>query len=147
MGQRRQGRELALQFLYQQDFLSRPLAEETLERDWQVFCRHFRVAAASRSHALALVRGICRHQEEIDGLLRDRSRHWRMERMPVVDRNILRLAVYEMRCGGEVPGPVAINEALEIARRFGSEESVAFINGILDAVRQEASLPGIVAAP
>lgn len=86
-----------------------------------------------------LVRGAAAETESIDRRIAERSENWRLERMPVVDRNILRLAVYEMKAGATPPA-VVINEALELARRFSGEESVPFINGILDAIRRE--LPG-----
>jgi N utilization substance protein B len=142
MGQRRQARELALQFLFQHDFLEHRLSDEAVARDWQVFCHHFQPAGQSLEYARALVLGICRHGSEIDTLLTDHSRNWRLERMTLVDRNILRLAIFELCFGGEVPDRVAINEALEIARRYGTDDSVPFINGVLDAVRQDAASPG-----
>ena len=73
---------------------------------------------------------------EVDALISSHAEHWRLERMPAVDRNILRLAIYEMR-NTETPAPVVIDEALELARRFSNEESVHFINGVLDAVLRE----------
>lgn len=83
-----------------------------------------------------LVRGTAAECESIDGKIAAHSAHWRMERMPAVDRNILRMAVYEMMRQG-TPAAVVIDEALELARRFSGEESVAFINGVLDAVRRD----------
>ncbi len=82
-----------------------------------------------------LLQGAVRRAPEADKLIREHAEHWRMERMPAVDRNILRLAVFEL-LEGEIPAPVVIDEALEIARRFSGEESVQFINGVLDAVRK-----------
>jgi N utilization substance protein B len=84
-----------------------------------------------------LVHGTIAAIDDIDKRIAGHSEHWRMERMPIVDRNVLRLAVYEMTSVG-TPAPVVIDEALELARRFSSEESVAFINGVLDAVRKDA---------
>jgi N utilization substance protein B len=75
----------------------------------------------------------------LDQAIAGHSEHWRLERMPVVDRNILRLAVYEMKTVG-TPAPVVIDEALELARRFSSDESVAFINGVLDAVKRASEV-------
>lgn len=83
-----------------------------------------------------LVAGTVARLEHIDQQITGHAEHWRIERMPAVDRNILRLAVYEMLFGG-TPPPVVIDEALELARRFSNEESVQFINGVLDAVRRE----------
>jgi N utilization substance protein B len=84
-----------------------------------------------------LVRGTIAAIGAIDQKIAGHSEHWRVERMPIVDRNVLRLAVHEMTSVG-TPAPVVIDEALELARRFSSEESVAFINGVLDAVRKDA---------
>ena len=83
-----------------------------------------------------LVRGTVEHVAEVDEQITKHAEHWRMERMPAVDRNILRLAVYEIKCGG-TPAAVAIDEALELARKFSNEESVQFVNGVLDAVHKE----------
>jgi N utilization substance protein B len=84
-----------------------------------------------------LVRGASEHASAIDRRISDKSEHWRLERMPAVDRNILRLAVYEMS-ELKTPVPVVIDEALELARQFSGDESVSFINGVLDAVHKEA---------
>ena len=83
-----------------------------------------------------LVKGAAARRDQIDQRIAERSEHWRLDRMPVVDRNILRLALYEMLWMGTPPA-VVIDEALELARRFAGEESVAFINGVLDAIRRE----------
>ncbi len=82
-----------------------------------------------------LVRGASENAEEIDRRIAEKSEHWRLERMPVVDRNILRLAVYELS-ELETPAPVVIDEALELARQFSGDQSVSFINGVLDAVHR-----------
>jgi len=86
----------------------------------------------------SLVRGTAKNAATIDERITAKSSNWRIERMPVVDRNILRLAVYEMNTL-QTPPAVAIDEALELARQFSGDESVAFINGVLDAVRREGS--------
>ena len=83
-----------------------------------------------------LVHGVNRNRQEIDKLLQNASENWRVERMPAVDRNILRLAAYEM-LAGHLPAPVVIDEALELARRFSGNESVPFINGVLDGVKRQ----------
>jgi transcription antitermination protein NusB len=88
-----------------------------------------------------LVRGTVAKAEEIDKTIAAKSAHWRLERMPVVDRNILRLAIYEMGQQA-LPAPVVIDEAMELARQFSSEESLSFINGVLDAVRRQTSAAG-----
>ena len=84
-----------------------------------------------------LVQGVCEQKKPIDLLIRRHSQNWRLERMSPVDRNILRLAVYELQFGGETPPKSAINEAIDLGKRYGSEESSAFINGILDSILAE----------
>lgn len=84
-----------------------------------------------------LVLGVALHRKEIDRLIVAASQHWRLERMPVVDRNVLRIAVYEMLHCGDIPPKVSINEAIDLGKTYGSEESGAFINGILDHVLPE----------
>jgi N utilization substance protein B len=95
---------------------------------------------ASDEFMETLVRGAARTAEDIDRRITAKSEHWRLERMPVVDRNILRLAVFEMRDVG-TPAAVVIDEALELARQFSGDESVPFINGVLDAVHRDVSEP------
>jgi transcription antitermination protein NusB len=133
MASRRKARERALQILFLWDTRRQPVeealnayydglySEEKIERD---------------AFVLELVRGTVEHLEDVDIRIVRHAEHWRMERMPVVDRNILRLAVYEMTMA-KTPPPVAIDEALELAREFSTEESVQFVNGVLDAVRRE----------
>jgi transcription antitermination protein NusB len=94
--------------------------------------------AALRAAANELFSGTVSKVREIDPLIREHSQHWRLERMPTVDRNIVRLGVYEMLFRDDAPPAVIINEALEIARKFSEEESVAFINGVLDQIRKES---------
>jgi N utilization substance protein B len=84
------------------------------------------------------VRGVWERLEEIDALIGRAAEHWRIERMALVDRNILRLGVYEISCGKDIPYAVAINEAVDLGKRFGAEESGGFINGILDKVSELA---------
>jgi N utilization substance protein B len=93
------------------------------------------------SFARALFEGAVEKREELDHQLREHTQHWRLERMAAVDRNILRLALYEMLTYPETPAAVVINEALEIARRFSTRDSVEFVNGILDAIRKARSAP------
>jgi N utilization substance protein B len=84
----------------------------------------------------AAVRGVWDHREEVDALIRQAADNWRLERMPLVDRNILRLGAYEICHSPDVPYAVAINEAVDLGKRFGSEESGSFINGILDRISE-----------
>lgn len=135
MGLRRKSRELALQFLFSHDFQERSCAPDDVARDLDMFCQLFDVSQKALPYGRELILGICRHREEIDALLATHSHNWRVERMSLVDRNILRIAVFEMRHCDEAPAQVAINEALEIAKRYSIGESVSFINGILDAIQ------------
>jgi N utilization substance protein B len=142
MPSRHRSRERALQILFQLDLSPQPVdtalaafydglhAEESAERpEPDPFMEE-------------LVRGAVERTAEIDRRIVERAEHWRMERMPVVDRNILRLAIYEMTAGA-LPAPVIIDEALELARRFSGDESVAFINGILDAIHRQGPGPQV----
>ena len=135
MSSRRRSRQRALQILFQWDARRQPVddainayydtlySEEQPERD---------------PFVADLVRGAVEHLAEVDEQITRHAEHWRMERMPAVDRNILRLAVYEMVHGG-TPAAVVIDEALELARKFSNEESVQFVNGVLDAIHREAA--------
>jgi N utilization substance protein B len=90
----------------------------------------------TRKFAEALVCGVYERRDELDGWIVAAAQNWRIERMAVVDRNVLRMAVYEMLAPDDTPGPVIIDEAIEVAKKFGSEESGGFINGILDSIRK-----------
>jgi transcription antitermination protein NusB len=125
VGVRRRGRELALQALYQID-VSGGDAEE--------FWRHCEGPPEACRFGHDLVSGVLTERERIDGLLAATAEHWRVSRLPHVDRNILRVATYELLHHPEVPASVIIDEAIEIAKRFGGGESPAFINGVLDHV-------------
>jgi transcription antitermination protein NusB len=93
-------------------------------------------------YAQTLVRGTVDHREEIDALIRGQADNWRLERMPAVDRNILRLAIYEMLYESETPKLVVVDEAIELAKKFGSEQSGRFVNGLLDGLLKQRSFPG-----
>jgi len=135
MGLRRKSREFALQFLFSHDFQGHSCAPEEVAQAIDSFCLYFDVGEKSLEYGKQLITGICTNLEAIDTLLSAHSHNWRVERMSLVDRNILRIAVYEMQYCDQAPAQVAINEALEIAKRYSIGESVAFINGILDAVQ------------
>ncbi len=134
MGRRRKARELALQLLYELDLRGETDPGPTGDAFWG---RQPAVPEDVRAFADAIVRGTKAHQEKIDELIARFAERWDLDRMAVVDRNILRAGVFELLWGGEVPPKVAINEALEIARKFSTEESTRFINGLLDRVRRE----------
>lgn len=133
MGRRRKAREVALQFLYQLDQHGEtdPTAHET-----EFWSRH-PVDAETRAFASALVRGATSRHTEVDEIIAQYTEHWDLDRMAVVDRNILRMAVYELLDQRAVPPKVAINEAIEISKKFGTRESGRFINGVLDRVHRE----------
>jgi N utilization substance protein B len=142
MGPRRKAREVALQILYQIDAQG---GELPAERALGLFIEHFSKAPqaegeepedtldeASRTFAAELVRGVREKLDELDAAISAVSRNWRLERMARVDRNLLRMAVYELKHSKDVPAKVVLNEAIEIAKRYGTSESAAFVNGILD---------------
>jgi N utilization substance protein B len=125
--------------LFQYDLARQPV-DEVLDTYWGELGGEY--TEDVRDFASRLVAGTVEHLDEIDTRIRDRAENWRIARMAVVDRNILRLAVYEFLNESATPRTVVINEALEIARRFSTFEATQFINGILDAIKRdlEASL-------
>ncbi len=133
---RRQARQRALQILYQWDMRRLPPAEAIAAYYATLAAGEGEPAPEHDPFVEELVTGTAEGAAEIDRRIASISEHWRLERMPVVDRNVLRLAIFELM-KGETPPAVVIDEALELARRFSSEESVAFVNGVLDAVRRE----------
>ena len=135
MGIRRKSRELALQALFQGE-----LAGQNGLLDFEEFCIHFQVNKKAIPYAKKLLDGILEKGDVLNQLISKYAENWRLERMSVIDRNILRLAVYEVHYQDDVPVSVAINEAVEIAKRFSTDDSGPFINGILDTMaREEAS--------
>ena len=93
-------------------------------------------------YASRLVEGVESHRQKIDDRIRGQAENWRLERMPSVDRNILRLAIYEMWHQNDVPKLVVVDEAVELAKRFGSEQSGRFVNGVLDGLMKSEPMPG-----
>ena len=130
MGTRRKSRELVLQMLFQAD-MGRQTPEEVRRTFWR---EHHSIEKDVRGFAEDLFRVAIAHQEQIDELIVANSKHWRLERMPAVDRNLLRMAVGEMLGFKGTPFPIVINEALEIGRRYSAPESINFLNGMLDAI-------------
>ena len=130
MATRREARELALQALYQADLGN----EADRERGLVLFWGHFNRGQDVDPFARELVEGVLANQERIDALIAETAERWRLPRLSRVDLSLLRLATYEMMEHRETPASVTINEAIEIARRFGSEDSAAFVNGVLDAI-------------
>ena len=135
MGRRRKARELALQLLYELDLRGDEEVEPAIEEFW----RRQEAAEDIRVFADTLVRGTKAHQVKIDELIARFAERWGLDRMAVVDRNILRAGLFELLWSDEVPPKVVINEALDIARKFSTEESTRFINGVLDRIRREVS--------
>ncbi|MBN2283618.1 MAG: transcription antitermination factor NusB [Deltaproteobacteria bacterium] len=129
MGHRRKAREVALQVLYQVD-VSRIDPEEAIELYWM----NFDVAENVRDFASELIRGTRNHIREIDGLIKSCSEHWSLDRMARVDKNILRMAVFELLYCEDIPPKATLNEAIDLGKEYGSENSGSFINGILDAI-------------
>lgn len=142
MGTRRISREAALQFLYQEDFTIGPdqVHGYDLEDRFELFCALFQVNRKARPYAVELLRGVTANLKKIDRLISDSATHWRLERIAATDRNLLRVAVYEILEQDDVPPQVAINEAVEIAKRFAGEDSPKFINGVLDAINTTLAL-------
>lgn len=133
MGRRRQGRETALKLLYALD-ITREHVEDVLRAPWIDMV----VPEAVRDFTITLVTGAVAHREEIDALVQEWSVNWSLGRIGFIERNILRLAIYELLFVEDIPPNVTINEAVEVAKRYGTEEAPSFINGILDRIKHEA---------
>ena len=133
MGTRRKSRELAMQMLFQGD-LGKQKPEEVESLFW---ASRDDVDDETRGFAQDIHRLAAERRAEVDALIEKHAQNWRLERMPVVDRNLLRAAVAEMLGYPKTPAAVVINETLEIARRYAAPESVNFLNGVLDAIGRE----------
>lgn len=133
MGARRKARECALQMLFQFD-VAQPSMDDLLRTYWGEMSE---AKEDVRDFATRLAVGTIEHVKEIDDLIGVRAENWRIERMAIVDRNLLRLAVYEFLHESSTPKTVVINEALEIARRFSTFEATQFINGVLDSIKRD----------
>jgi len=133
MGTRRKSREMAMQMLFQGD-LGKQKPEEVTTLFWD---SREDVDDETRGFADDLHRLYSEREEEVDGLIQKHAQNWRLERMPVVDRNLLRTAVAEMLGYPKTPAAVVINETLEIARRYAAPESIHFLNGVLDAIGRD----------
>ncbi len=130
MGNRRRSRELAMQALFYVD-MSQNKSKEILD----LYLQSFTPSKKVLPFFLELVNGVIGERDRIDTMIKRFSSNWKMSRMSCVDRNIMRIAVYEMLYCGDIPLKVSINEAIDVGKKFGTEESGAFINGILDSVR------------
>jgi len=131
MGVRRRSRELAVQILFQEEFHS----DLNMEQSVALYRESFDTSPEVWEYAKILVQGIKAKREEIDAMIQSYSNNWRLERMSHVDRNILRVACYELRfLDREIPPTVVINEAIEIGKKFSSQDSASFLNAILDNI-------------
>ena len=143
MGDRRIARELALQALYKLDMLGDAAAAGALGVFWDHFVPEgVPRGGESEQFARALVAGVDANRARIDELIAAAAEHWRLPRLSRVDLNVLRLATFELLERQEIPAAVTINEAIEIARRYGSEDSSAFVNGVLDHIAAELGVRG-----
>lgn len=133
---RRRAREAALQMLYQGE-VGRTGAHEAIATYWPVRDPDDTLPEDAREFANNLVRGTISRVEEIDRLLAANTQNWRLERMAVLDRLVLRMATYELLADRQTPPKVVINEAIELARAYSGDHAVGFVNGVLDAVRKE----------
>jgi N utilization substance protein B len=139
MGSRRKGREAALRVLHFMD-VSGVGDTQALKHYWG----HLAEPGESddqQDFAKAIVTGFAERRDEVDDLIRSSSHHWRLERMPIVDRNVLRVAIVELQTMADIPKRVTLNEAVELAKRFGSEGSGSFVNGVLDRIATELGKP------
>ena len=135
MGKRREARESALKFLYQTEFNSE---NPSLELD--SFCERLNTSEEVQDFTQILIKNFLMHQKEVDELLKNISFNWTQDRMGVIDRNILRLGISELLFDSTTPPKVVINEAIEIAKKFGTNESPDFINGVLDKILKDSKV-------
>ena len=131
MRNRTKARECALQILYAVD-IGKEDSREIIAAYWSEHKEELTV----KKFALELVSGTLEHAEKIDKLITQYADNWRLERMAVIDRNIIRMATFELLFAGDIPPKVAINEAVELAKKFGDEESGRFVNGVLDKINK-----------
>jgi N utilization substance protein B len=146
MPSRHRARERALQMIFQWE-ASQEDPSKVIDKFWGGLAAEAgEESPAEDSFANDLLRGVARQSKSLDDLIRKHASNWRLERMAAVDRNILRMATYEMR-GGQTPPAIAINEALELGRRFSGEQSARFLNGVLDAIRKTLEAENPAALP
>lgn len=160
MGVRREARERAVQFLYQHDLNAPPDLDAALEHFWRSQQQAREGAATSdngaqlaepaaptaheaaiRLFADPLIRGAIEHRDECDGIIQKFAQNWSLHRIAAVDRNVLRLAIYEMFHRDDIPPVVSINEAVDIAKKFSTQDSGKFVNGLLDRIKQDVMRP------
>jgi N utilization substance protein B len=134
MGKRRKARESTLQILFQLEF-----NDSEPEKAFKLYWKDKRASKEVKDYCRWLIDGVVSHKESIDRNIQSVSEHWRLARMPVVDRNILRMAVFELLYEEDVAPAIVINEAIEIAKKFSGEQAAMFINGVLDTLRKSAN--------
>ena len=134
MGTRRKSREIAIQILYTLE-----INESDIDDALTTFCAMYHPGGEFIDFATHLLRGVFQHQKEIDQIIRKASDHWSLHRMAMVDRSIIRTAVFELLYCPDIPAKVTIDEAVEIAKKYSTDKSSAFINGILDKVAHQFS--------
>jgi N utilization substance protein B len=132
LGKRRRSREFALQVLYQLE-----ITKQDALRTLAQFQEHFSEGVERDDFVERLVLGVSEHRKEIDRLIERYSENWRLDRMNTIDRNILRMATFELLYCEDIPPKVTLNEAIDLGKRYGTDESGSFINGILDRIQNE----------
>ncbi len=132
MGKRRKARESALQILFQLEFDNSQPDERALQ-----YWKNKRASQEEKELCTQLVQGIVAHKKEVDKIIQSVSEHWRLSRMILVDKNILRIAAFELVFGEGLAPAIIINEAIEIAKKYSGEQSAVFVNGILDALNRD----------
>jgi N utilization substance protein B len=134
MTRRSRAREVALQLLFQRDFnpaVTRPDIEQFVQERLR--------GSSLQTFCLALFDGVVTNLPDLDQRISAAAENWRLHRMPAVDRNVLRMGAFELLCTQQIPDPVAFDEAIELAKRFGSADSPAFVNGVLDQIRRSST--------
>ena len=151
MRSRREAREKAVQFLFQHEVNPVTDFKQSLLRFWRLQgideSEKSSESQAMRQFSDSLVQGVLDHQQEIDRIIIEHARNWDFDRLAAVDRNVLRLAIFEMLHRHDIPPVVSINEAVEISKRFSTKDSGKFVNGILDRVKQDLMRPARLAVP
>jgi N utilization substance protein B len=142
VGKRTRSREIALQVLYQVE-MSGGDADEAVDLFW----RHFNPSPELQEFSRRIVAGVRAHRNKIDAIIESFSEHWRLDRITIVDRSILRLAIFELLMCPDIPTKVVINEAVELGKRFGSDQSGSFVNGMLDSIARQLTRPAPAEEP
>ncbi len=134
MGKRRKARESTLQILFQLEF-----NDSDEEKVFRLYWKDKKATKDLKDYCRWLLRGVVAHRESIDKSIQSVSKRWRLSRMPVVDRNILRMAVFELQYEEDVEPAIVINEAIEIAKKYSGEQAATFINGVLDTLSKKSN--------